>query len=499
MKDKNEKYALALDVGTTSVKAAVFSSNGLCAGSSLCEYELIKPAPDFVELDPDTYWNASVTAIRNVLRECALESASIIAVGVTSQGESLTVLDVHGKPLRKTIVWLDNRSGDESEEIAEKFPLEHVYHVTGQQEIVPSWPATKILWLKKHEPQVFQRAAKFLMVADFIVYKLTGRYVSDRALNPSTLYFDIIKNEWWREMLEFLEITREQLPELVFSGEPAGTVVEEAAAATGLFGGTVVTTGPIDQVSGGIGAGNIEPGIISETTGAALAVCATVEKPVYDPEKRLGLYNHGEKGRYVLLPWVPTAGMVLRWFRDEFGAGAGYPELCALAAEVAPGCDGLVMLPFLSGAGSPEFNPSAKGVFWGIGLGHKKAHFIRAVMESICFMLRSNIEMLESMGCEVRDIRSLGGAARSELWIRMKADICGKSLTVMECEETTCMGAAMLAFVCAGVFPGLKEARERMVRERQTVHPDKSLADVYNPAYEKYKAVYAVNKPLFIR
>jgi xylulokinase len=447
------------------------------------EYHLDKPAPDLVELDPEVYWSAAQTVIAEILAETAVSPQQITALGVTSQGETLIVLDRHGKPLRKAMVWLDNRAKAEAASIREKFGRDAVYQITGQQDVVPGWPAAKILWLRQHEPAVFQAAARFLMVEDYLIYRLTGRYATDHALNPSTLYYDLRHGCWWGEMLGFLRISSQQLPELLPSGASAGKVTAEI----GLSRNTIVTVSPIDQISAAVGAGNISPGTITETTGSTLAICATVEHPIYDPEKRVGLYRHALPGLFVLLPWIPTAGMILRWFRDEFGGGMDYAALTEAAAEISPGSDGLVLLPHFSGMVSPEINPDAKGVFYGLSLAHRKAHLVRAILESVAFSLRDNLEMLADIGIACGDIISLGGAARSDLWLKIKADVLQQPVRVMRCEETTSLGAAVLAAVGSGLYGSVQEAGKAMVFPRQTISPDPKNRDTYEKMFAQYK------------
>ena len=290
-------------------------------------------------------------------------------------------------------------------------------------------------------------------------------------------------------MLHFLGIEREQLPVLKTSGEVVGSLSASAARETGLVPDTLVTTAPIDQVAGSVGAGNLEPGVVTECTGAAMALCATLDRPTYDPQRRVGLYAHAVAGRYVLLPWVPTAGMVLRWFRDTFAAGKDYPSLIGDAAAVEPGAEGLLMLPHLCGAAGPGPDSQAKGAFLGIALGHGRGHFVRAILESVAFMLRENLEMLESLGVFVREIHSLGGAARSDLWLQIKADVCGKDLLVMDCEEATGLGTAMISFVGNGTYHSLAEARENMVRVRRLVSCSNDATKQYDGVYRRYLAM----------
>lgn len=481
---------LALDVGTTSLKGALFTATGEMVCTCLHEYHLEKPEPDIVELDPEIYWEAAKSVIAGILRESQAVPASITALGVTSQGETLIVLDRQGKPLRKAIVWLDNRAKAGAEAIRARFGREQVYHVTGQQDIAPGWPAAKILWLREHEPAVFKAAAKFLMVEDYLVYRLTGVFATDHALNPSTLYYDLRQGCWWGAMLEFLGVSAGQLPGLMNSGEVAGTVTADI----GLGKNTKVTVAPIDQVAAAVGAGNIAPGMVTETTGCALAVCATVEQPVYDPGMRIGLYRHAVPGLFVLLPWIPTAGMILRWFRDEFGAGHDYAGLVGAAAAIPPGCEGLILLPHFSGMNSPDVNPEARGVLYGLTTAHRKAHFTRAILESVAFALRDNVELLVGSGIHCAGVTSLGGAARSSLWLQIKADVLQRKITVMHCEEATCLGTAVLAAVGTGLYNNLGAAVKTMVRPTVTLDPDQGNRAVYEAAFRHYQDL---NKKLF--
>jgi sugar (pentulose or hexulose) kinase len=476
-------FILALDAGTTSLKGALFDLSGNVLGVCVHEYRLDNPAPDIVELEVEAYWSTTKAVIADLLKETAVPQAAISALGVTSQGETLIVLDKQGRPLRKAIVWLDNRARTEAEIIKKEFGRDRVYQVTGQQDIVPAWPAAKILWLRNHEPKVFNAADKFLLLEDYLIYRLTGKFATDHALNPSTLYYDLRKGCWWESMLGFLGVSPNQLPVLLNSGAPVGKVV----AKIGLSIQTVVTVAPIDQVASAVGAGNIAPGMITETTGGALAVCATVDGPVYDPKGRIALYRHAMPGLFALLPWIPTAGMILRWFRDEFGGGMDYSALVEQAATVSPGSDGLILLPHFSGMNSPDVNPEAKGVFWGISTAHRKAHFIRAILEAVAFALRDNLELLVQSGIDGREITSLGGAARSNLWLQIKADVLQRRIKTIHCEETTSLGTAVLAATGTGSFASIEAAIAAMVHPAATVSPDIHNHGVYDAAFRMYR------------
>lgn len=493
MMDGRSKYVLALDIGTSAVKAVLFDTAGRSVGMAQAECELEKPAPGRVEIDPEIYWKSVQSTIATVLEVSGVAPGDIPAIGITSQGETLIPVDRDGNVLRKALSWLDNRAVREAEAIAAAFDIDEVYRITGQQEIVPGWTASKILWLRNHEPEVFQITAKFLLVEDYIIHKLTGRYVTDHALVPSTLYYDLTAGDWWDGMLDFLGISRAQLPELQYSGHNGIPVTAEI----GLSHETLVVTTPIDQITGAVGAGNTSPGMVAETTGTSMAISACCAKLVYDPQRRVGVYRHAVPGSYVLLPWIPTAGMILRWFRDELGGGLSFDELANEAKQVPAGSDGLILLPHFSGAVCPQVNPFAKGVLYGLSLGHTRGHIVRAIMESVAFILKENLEMLQALGVETETVCSIGGGAQSDLWLQIKADVLNRKICAAETQEATCLGAAVLAAVGAGIYPNLDQAAKQMVRHKPFIHPDPAAAVAYAGHYEKYLELNRLLLPTF--
>lgn len=483
---------LTLDAGTTALKTALFDLSGQMIGSRVREYSLEKPTPDRVELDPEVYWTAVKETIPEILAETKVDPARVTAVSVTGQGETLIPVDRNGKPLGKAIVWLDSRAAEGEKAIRKRFGVDEVYRVTGQQEISPAWPAAKILWLRENAPEVFRGTDKFLMVADFLVHRLTGAFATDRALNPSTLYYDMTGRCWWKPMLEFLGLSEERLPRLLDSGQAAGTV----SVNVGLSRGTRVTVSPIDQITAAVGAGNIAPGTVTETTGSALALCATVLQPLHDPKKRIGLYCHAKPDRYALLPWSPTAGMILRWYRDEFDSDRDYPSIVRAASGIGPGCDGLLLLPHFSGMVCPDANADARGVLYGLTLMHGREHLARAILESTAYLLRDNLEALKTLGVECGGIVSLGGAARSALWLQIKADALGLPVATTQCEEAASLGAAVVAAAGTGLHPDLETAVKRMVRPGRRFEPDPGKREVYEALFRKYRDL---NERLFAR
>ncbi len=493
-------YFLGIDAGTTSLKAALFDEDGRMLSVSRQEYTLDTPRPAWVELDPEIYWQACIRAVRQALEASGVSPEAVDSLCISSQGETIIPVDRQGRPTYRAIVWLDNRAVDEAAAIAGRFGLEEIYHRSGQPEVAPTWPGCKILWLRQNEPQVFARSQKFLLLEDYLLYRLTGQYVTELALQTSSLLVDLATGGWWPEMMDFVGVTPERFGRLMPPGQPVGPLSGEGAAAAGLAPRTLAVSGSMDQAISAAGAGNIAPTMVTESTGGALGIVVTVGKPVYDPQRRLPCYFHAIKDRYCLLPWGQTAGMALRWFRDEFyrketeqAASLNrdpYDLMTAEAGRVPPGSDGLVMLPHLEGAFSPEYNPQAKAVFFGATLRHGRAHFTRAILEAVAFMLRRNIALVEELAGPVEAIRSTGGGARSPLWLQIKADVLQKPVTRLENEETALLGAAVLGAVATGTYPSPEAAVERMVRVGQRFEPEPGNAEIYDQTYVRYVELY---------
>jgi xylulokinase len=498
---------LGLDVGTTSVKAGLFEASGRRVSSGAREYRIGHPFPDRAELDPETYWSASVEAIRQAFAESGADPRQLVAIAVSSQGETVIPVDEEGSPLGPALVWLDNRAGVEARELAERFGDAQVYERTGIPSVNPTWTAPKIMWWRHNEPELFGRTRRFLLVEDFILHRLSSRFVSDGGIQCTTMLYDIRSHGWWEEMLEAVGIEPGRLPELVRPGSVVGNLSATAAEALGLSSSVRVIAGGMDQGVGAVGVGNVDGGAISESTGGALTVQASVDRHGLDATRQTPVYVHSAPDRYLYCPVCPTGGMALTWFRDQFGgeevaeaARSGrdpYDLLTELAAKAPAGSEGLTMLPHLMGAFSPEYDPRATGVFYGFTLHHGKPHFVRAVLESVAFMLRKNLELLAGAGAAASEIRSHGGGARSALWNQIKADVCGLPVITLEGEDAAVRGDAMLAGVATGIFPTLAEASTAMVVTQGRYESDPSARGVYDAAYKRYGRLFDALQPIF--
>lgn len=501
-----ERVILSVDLGTTSIKQALIDENGKIMAISTREYELLTPHVSWVECPEETYWEAFKSGLAELLETSGVRGESIAALGISAQGETLFFLDENMKPLRNAIVWMDNRAGAQAEAQRERFGDELCYRRTGQVQFDPCWPAAKVMWVRDNEPEVFKRTRKIVLIEDWLIYRLTGKLVSEGSLLCSTLYWDITTKTYWKDMLDFIGIDESYLPQILEPGTAVASVTPEAAARTGLSANTIVCTGALDQAAGAIGVGNIREGILSENIGAALAICAPMNTVRFDPNRVMPLHYFGIPDMYMLHTFT-TGGMAVKWFRDAFcseertvaeaSGRSAYGVMDDEAAQVAPGCDGLVALPHLGGSMAPDVDPNAKGAFAGFTLKHTKAHFCRAIMESIGYIIRRNIDALGDMGLKFDELRSLGGGSKSPVWNQIKADIIHTPLVTTHSREAACLGAAILAGTAVGIFPDVEGAVEAFVKQKERFEPDPENAGVYDRNYELYKRLFRELKGFF--
>ena len=483
---------IAIDLGSTNIKAALFDSE-LKALSVVSESVSYIRDNLVVEFDPSGYFDAVVGTIRSCLIKGDIKPSDVVSVVLTGQAESLIVIDKEGNPLRNGISWMDERSGVESRELTRLFPVEMTYPITGQPAIIPTWPITKILWMKKNEPGLFQQASRFMMLKDYILYRLTGIIAGEFSIYNFTHYLDIRKKSFWGDILDYCGVGRSQLPELVEPCTEIGRLQDEAAEATGLDADTVVNIGTLDHFAGMIGTGNITPGIISESAGTVLAIATLVDQQlVSDPP--VACHYGPFKDSYVLLPVCESGGISLEWFRNTFAEEDTFDDINReLEKRNLP--NDLLFLPYITGVNAPEFNQDASGVFFGLRIGHDRYDLAYAVMEGVAHLLRKNLLYLESSGVKADSIISTGGGARSRLWTQLKADISGYTVAVPANEEAACLGAAMIGAVTAGDFGSYEEAVKRSVSIREEFSPRPSVQ--LDEKYQTFEKLYEKLVPVF--
>ncbi|MGI5819156.1 MAG: xylulokinase [Armatimonadota bacterium] len=473
---------LTFDIGTTALKTALIAEDGGLLALAEVEYSPKSPRPGWMEEAPETYWEAAVSGARSALESAGSAGESVRAIGLSSQGESFVAIDARGEPLTPVIVWLDGRA----REVAERWErewlsAERFRAITGYPWIVHELTAFKIGWLAEHQPEA-HRAAKFLCLPDYLVRRMTGEFATDFNIAQMGGLLDVGRGAWSQEILAAAGIDEAQLPSIHPPGTVVGTLTQDAAGALGLPVGTPVCTGCNDQLAGAIGAGNVRSGVVSETTGTALAVVATTDERVDDMRFFVG--RHAAEGAWYAMHYAPVSAIVLTWFRDLCGAG-DWDELLAGVEEVPPGCDGLTVLPHFSGR--PEA-PDARGAILGLTLGHGRAEIARAIMESCACLLRELLHPLMAHGLMVERIRSLGGAARSDLWLQMKADMLQTPVERPACTEAASLGAAMLAATGVGQFRTLEDAAEAWYSPARRFESDPGRADVYEDVFARYVA-----------
>ncbi len=454
------KYLLGVDIGTTSLKAAVFNEKAECVKSVTKDYTL-EAKGNTVEFEADNYFELFLSALNELKAEY-----EISALSIDTQCETIILADETGVPLRKAIVWLDNRAVNEAEAIKEKFGEKKVYEVTGQPEITATWPASKLLWLKNNEPDTFSKIKKVFLLEDYLLFKLTGKFVTEKTLQSSTIYYDIKNNTWWKEMLDFIGVDQSILPQILPSGEIVGE-----------YDGITVVTGAIDQIAGAIGAGIVKKGIVSEMTGTTMVIFVPTDTvPAYSEGSKIPCHVNYD-GKYCLLSWTPTAGIALKWFKNNFCENFSFRELDEMAENLSPGSDGLTFLPYLCGSTMPKYNPDAKGVFYGLTMEHTRGHMIRSILEAVACMLKQNLEYL---GLKCDEIRTMGGGASSPLWCKIKADMTGKKIVTLKNDETACLGSAILAGVATGIFESVESACDMAVIPKNVYEPEgKDYTDCY--------------------
>jgi xylulokinase len=496
---------LAFDVGTTSVKTALFDRQGRLLAKAIKNYPLSTPQVDWYEVDSELYWRAVIEGFKETLHSAGVDPKGIRAISGCSQGETVIFLDAQDRPVRPAIVWLDNRPREEVEELKRSIGSEEFYRTTGCLDIEPTWSVLKVLWLRNNEPASFARTAKIMLVEDYIVYRLTGRFCSTPTLLHSTGFLDIHNRRYWAKTAGYAGVEK-LLPEIVEVGSVAGRLKSVLADELGLSRQVVVVKGAMDQSLSNIGAGNIHAGIVTETTGTALAIGVTADSVEGIHANHLPYQPHALPGKFLILPYAQTSGIIYKWFRDTFGQEEirrsgdpekAYEELNKLSASVPAGSEGLVLLPFFAGASAPENDLLAKGVWYGITLKHGKAHFARAIQEAVGYMLRKILALIQGAGIPIEEVRCMGGAARSDLWLQVKADICNLPMVRMREEETSTLGCALLAAVAVGEFRSVEEAAGVMVRLGGRFEPDVRNMALYDRQYALYKELYDTLKPVF--
>lgn len=490
-------YLLGIDSSTTATKALLVDESGDVVAVAATEYPYDTPHPLWSEQDPALWWDGTVQSIRRVLAEADVTAEDVAAVGLTGQMHGLVLLDAAGEVLRPSILWNDQRTGAQCDEIRQRVGKERLIQRTGNDALT-GFTAPKILWVRENEPDVFARTRHVLLPKDYVRYRLTGEFATDRAGAAGTLLLDLHTRDWATDVLDALEIPAEWMPPTHEGPEITGGISDAAAEATGLRPGTPVVGGGGDQAAGAVGVGAVAQGIVSLALGTSGVVFATTGEPFIEPQGRLHAFCHSVPNRWHLMGVMLSAAGSLRWHRDTLAPGEDFDTLLAPAADISPASEGLLFLPYLTGERTPHPDPLARGAFVGLTVRHDLPHMTRAVLEGVAFGLRDSFELMKEAGLSaIEQVRVSGGGARSALWRQILADVFDSELATVNTTEGAAYGAALLAGVGAGVWSDVDSACASTIRITGSTAPNPETVEIYNRMYAHYRALYPALKSTF--
>src|SRR5262252_6203559 len=504
-------YLVGIDIGTSGTKAIVVDpAGGRVIAEASAEYPLATPRPLWAEQDARDWWRGATEATRAALakaRAALGRDPEIAGVGLSGQMHGVVLIDDAGEPVTPAVIWCDGRSHEECREITARVGARRLIELTSNPALV-GFSAPKLLWIRKHLPEAFARARRFLLPKDYVRFKLTGEAATEVSDASGTLLFDVTHRRWSKPMLDTLGLDASLLPSVHESPEVSGRVSAAGAAALGVPAGTPVVGGGGDQAAGAVGTGIVRPGVVSSTIGTSGVVFAYSAAPVRDPKGRVHTFCHAVPGAWHVMGVTQGAGLSLRWFRDEVAGpseraaaeAAGrdiYDVLVEQAATAPAGCEGLLFLPYLMGERTPHLDPQARGVWCGITGAHRRAHLVRSILEGVTYSLRDCLEIVRALELPVGEVRASGGGGKSPLWRQMQADVFGREVVTVNASEGPAFGAALLAGVSTGLWSSVPEACDATIAVTSRTAPDGGRQAVYERQYPLFRDVYARLSSLF--
>jgi len=488
-------YLLGLDIGTTGAKALACDELGRVLATATAEYPIAAPFPLWSEQNPADWWHGAHAALREVVARANVDASQIAGLGLTGQMHGAVFLDEHGAVIRPALLWNDQRTAAECQEITERVGARLLIAIAGNPALT-GFQAPKILWLRNHEQQNYARVAQVLLPKDYIRLLLTGVSATDASDAAGTLLLDLRARDWSDDILQKLDIPRAWLPRVYEGPAVTGTLLPAIAAELGLPADLPVVAGGGDNAAAAVGTGIVRTGAVSSSIGTSGVIFAHADAIALDPRGRLHTFCHAVPDQYHLMAVTLSAGGSLRWLRDtlrESDSGTqelAYDEMMSAAAMVGPGAEGLLFLPYLTGERTPHVDPLARGAFVGLTARHGAAHMIRAVLEGVVFSLRDGLEIMRELGLPISQVRATGGGARSSLWRQIQADIYGSEVATLVAEEGPAYGAALLAGVGSGVFANVEAAVDQCVAVAGVIAPDPAAQVRYEAIYPLYRELY---------
>jgi xylulokinase len=489
-------FVLGIDVSTTATKAVLVDETGAVVGIGSAEYAYDVPQPLWSEQDPELWWDGTIAAIRSVLASTGMTGTDIAAIGLTGQMHGAVLLDAADAVLRPAILWNDQRTAAECDAIRAAVGRERLIAITGNDALT-GFTAPKLVWVRDHEPDIWQRVAHVLLPKDFVRLRLSGEHALDKADGAGTILFDLAARDWSPVILDALGIDPAWMPPTFEGPAVTGTVTAEAAEATGLRAGTPIVAGGGDQAANAVGTGVVSPGTVALSLGTSGVIFAATDRPIFEPDGRVHAFCHALPDRWHLMSVMLSAAGSLRWFREALAPDVPFADLVAAAGEVPAGSDGLLFLPYLTGERSPHPDPLARGAFVGLTVRHDRRHLTRAVLEGVAFGLRDGLDLMTAAGMPApREIRVSGGGTASPLWRQILADVLDAEIATVNTSEGAAFGAALLAAVGAGWFASVPEATAALVTATPSTSPGPDRG-VLGEAHERYRELYPALAPTF--
>jgi xylulokinase len=487
-------YWLGIDVGTGGTRALLVDESGKVRHAFTAPHEDMRmERPLWAEQSPENWWGAAQKAIRGVLAASGASGKDVRGIGLSGQMHGLVLLDSDDRVIRPALIWCDQRSQPQVDAINASVGKDTVLASIANP-VLTGFTLPKLLWVRDNEPELFARVRKLLLPKDYVRFRLTGEYASDVSDASGTALFDVVRRRWSSELVERLGLQRSLLPVVFESHEISGTVSAGAAVSTGLAEGTPVVAGAGDQAASAVGNGIVEPGFVSCTIGTSGVVFAYTASPVYDALGRVHTFCHAVRGAWHVMGVTQGAGLSLQWFRRNLAPDSDYDALTAEAASAPAGSQGLYWLPYLMGERTPHLDASARGGWIGLTARHTRADLIRAVLEGVAYSQRDCLDIIEQLGVKVDSVRLSGGGARSQLWRQMFADVFGKRVAMLETEEGSAYGAALLALVGTGRYASVLEVCRSTIRETASLDPRPDDSAVYAEGHKIYRALYPALK-----
>jgi len=489
---------LGIDVGTSSVKSMLMRSDGTIIDLAQSLYNIVEPMPDYAEIPVDALWNSTKETIKMVLNNNTSVADEIRGIGFSGQMHSLILLGRDDRPLRNAIVWLDQRSKKEAEEL-DALSNAKGFNKRLLNKVSPIFFLCFMYWVLRNEPEIYSMARVALLVKDYIRYKICGGFATDYSDAAGSMVFDMVNREWAWDLIEELGFNKALFPEVHCAHEIAGYVTKQCAIETGLREGIPVCYGGGDTLMNHIGNGLISyDGRVLSTIGTSSHVSGGLAEPLHDPKQRAATYCHALAEKWLMLCGGRNGGVVMKWLkRNILGETLSFDEMSKIGSTVPAGSDGVMFLPYLVGSENP-YDPHAKAVYLGFGLNHSQGHLIRSTMEGLMFVLKKSLKVLESVGFETTSIIATGGGSKDKLLVQMQADMYNKDIYINIGREISCMGAAIAAAVGTGYFASYDEACAEIVKfSPHVINPIPRNVEIYDEIFNKYDELYENNKCFF--